>query len=60
MYKSEKIFLKISSSNVYEKMDTACIQNGYKSDTQVRVGKDRMGYFEVEFFDLKIRGRFRW
>lgn len=41
MYKSEKTFLKISSSNVYEKTDTACIQNGYKSDTQVRGGKTR-------------------
>ncbi|HEL0614625.1 TPA: replisome organizer [Streptococcus equi subsp. zooepidemicus] len=48
MYKSEKSFLKISSTNVYEKTDTVCIQNGYKSDTQVRVGKDRIDKVSID------------
>ncbi|MDU7069430.1 MAG: phage replication initiation protein [Clostridium perfringens] len=32
----------LSTSDVYN-MDTNCIQDGYNSDTQVRLGKDRLG-----------------
>lgn len=32
----------LSTSDVYN-MDTNCIQDGYSSDTQVRLGKDRLG-----------------
>ena len=47
MYKSEKSFLKINGSNVYEKTDIVCIQSGYKSDTQVSIGKDRLDKVNV-------------
>ena len=37
-YKDEKATLALDDNNSY----TTCIQNGYKMDTQVRLGKDRL------------------
>ena len=48
MYKSEKSFLKINGSNVYEKTDIVCIQSGYKSDTQVSIDKGRLDKVSIE------------
>ena len=39
MYKDEKKQLEQAENGAYEK----CIQNGYMLDTQVRLGKDRLG-----------------
>ena len=52
MYLDEKALLSVTETKAYEvkekpcissvsEMDTECIQDGYKSDTQVRLGKDR-------------------
>ncbi len=41
-YLEEKSLLTIDSNSVYE-MDTECIQPVSKMDTQVRLGKDRLG-----------------
>ncbi len=42
-YKREKSLLDTDENKQYSLMDTKCIQNGYSSDTQVRLGKDRLG-----------------
>ena len=46
-YKECKEMLTYDENKAYtldvSKVDTTCIQNGYKVDTQVRLGKDRLG-----------------
>ena len=42
-YKEEKALLEVKENKAYRLMDTECIQNGYNLDTQVRLGKDRLG-----------------
>jgi hypothetical protein len=42
IYKDEKSQLLLKENKSYKLMDTQCIQNGYSSDTQVRLGKDRL------------------
>lgn len=42
MYQDEKGQLTVEK-NVYQLMDTSCIQDGYNLDTQDRIGKDRIG-----------------
>ena len=41
-YEEEKSMLTLKENGAYS-LDTTCIQNGYTSDTQVRLGKDRLG-----------------
>ncbi len=43
-YKDERAMLELDDNNSY----TACIQNGYKLDTQVRLGKVRLGEDSIE------------
>lgn len=54
VYKEEKRLLEVKENNSYtlasnvgnpknERMDTPCIQNGYQTDTQYRIGKDSLG-----------------
>ena len=38
-YEEEKSMLTLKENGAYS-LDTTCIQNGYTSDTQVRLGKD--------------------
>ena len=42
-YQQEKAQLETVENKQYQKMDTECIQNVSSSDTQVRLGKDRLG-----------------
>ena len=42
VYQEEKAMLQVKENNAYTLTDTACIQNGYNLDTQVRLGKDRL------------------
>lgn len=48
MYKEEKQQLKLNKNNAYTLSDTPCIHNVYKMDTQVRLGKDRLGKDSIE------------
>jgi hypothetical protein len=43
VYKQEKSLLQLKENGSYTMMDTECIQDGYKMDTQVRLGKVRLG-----------------
>ena len=47
VYQEEKKMLKVKENGSYtldvNGMDTTCIQNGYKMDTEVRLGKDSIG-----------------
>ena len=42
-YKHEKAMLETTDNKQYQVMDTECIQNVSSLDTQVRLGKDRLG-----------------
>ena len=42
IYEEQKKHLETDKNGIYKKMDTECIQNGYISDTQVRLGKVRL------------------
>lgn len=42
LYKDEKSQLLLKENKAYKLMDTECIQSDYNSDTQVRLGKDRL------------------
>lgn len=42
IYQEEKGQLLLKENKSYKLMDTQCIQNGYSSETQVRLGKDRL------------------
>lgn len=42
-YQQEKAQLETVENKQYQKMDTECIQNVSSLDTQVRLGKDRLG-----------------
>lgn len=42
-YQQEKAQLETGENKQYQKMDTECIQNVSSLDTQVRLGKDRLG-----------------
>ncbi len=42
VYEEEKALLSVKPNKAYT-LDTDCIQNGYITDTQVRIGKDRLG-----------------
>ena len=42
VYQEERALLEIKENGAYT-MDTTCIQDGYISETQVRLGKDRLG-----------------
>ena len=42
IYKAEKETLLLDKKGVYTKSDTKCIQDVYNSDTQDRLGKDRL------------------
>ena len=39
VYKDEKNLLEVKDNNAYKLMDTGCIHDGYRTDTQVRLGK---------------------
>lgn len=43
VYQDEKALLEVKGNKAYTLMDTECIQLGYNSDTQVRIGKDSIG-----------------
>ncbi len=47
VYQEEKRMLKVKENGSYtldvNGMDTTCIQNGYRMDTEVRLGKDSIG-----------------
>lgn len=40
VYSTEKSLLTVNENNIYNLMDTECIQDVSKTDTQVRIGKD--------------------
>ncbi len=42
LYTDERNALELTKQGVYETLDTGCIQDGYKMDTQDRLGKDRL------------------
>jgi hypothetical protein len=42
-YKDEKSQLDLDENNAYRLLDTECIQMGHELETQVRLGKDRLG-----------------
>lgn len=42
-YKDEKSQLDLDENNAYRLLDTECIQIGHELETQVRLGKDRLG-----------------
>ena len=42
-YTEEKKMLRLNKNNSYSKMDTPCIQDVSKVDTEVRIGKDSLG-----------------
>lgn len=42
LYSKEKSTLELTKQGVYEPLDTECIQDVYKMDTQDRLGKDRL------------------
>ena len=45
VYEEERALLDVKPNKAYTMLpsDTACIQDGYSSETQVRLGKDRLG-----------------
>lgn len=43
VYKEEKTQLALKENKAYKLMDTSCIQNVSNLETQVRLGKDRLG-----------------
>ena len=58
-YQEEKAMLEIKENNAYTvkndvgipnvyQMDTKCLPNGYRLDTQVRLGKDSIGKFSLD------------
>ena len=51
VYKEEKSMLGVDSYGAYfiteKTVDTDCIQDGYKTDTQVRLGKDSIGEVSI-------------
>jgi len=47
MYAEEKALLSVEPNKAYA-LDTECIHDGYIEDTQVRLGKDRIGKDRVE------------
>ena len=49
-YLQEKKILCLDKAGSYNKMDTLCIQDVSKTDTQVRLGKDRVGKDRVELW----------
>ena len=56
LYEDEKSMLTVTKDKKYEVVDTQCIQDGYKADTQVRLGKDSIGnnnnIYSVHFEEL--------
>ena len=55
VYKEEKAMLSVKDNNSYtlgqptvNQLDTECIQNGYRMEAQVRLGKDRIGKVRIE------------
>ena len=48
MHEVEKSMLIAKKNAPYKLMDTECIQDGYKMDTQYRLGKDRLGKDRLE------------
>ena len=48
LYTDERNTLELTKQGVYEMLDTECIQDGYKMDTQDRLGKDRLGKDRLE------------
>ena len=62
VYQEEKAMLQVKENNAYTLTDTACIQNGYILDTQVRLGKDRLELgkdrLEINESDKPTRKRF--
>ena len=47
-YKEEKATLCLDENNSYTTKDTLGIPNGYQMDTQVRLGKDRLGKDSID------------
>lgn len=47
LYSDEKSFLIQDESGAYSEMDTTCIQPVSKMDTQVSIGKDRLGKVSI-------------
>lgn len=52
-YKHEKAMLETTDNKQYQVMDTKCIQDVSSMDTQVRLGKDRLGKDRLEI-ELEI------
>ena len=52
VYQEEKAMLEIKKNKAYtlslNEVDTQCIQDGYTLDTQVRLGKDRLGKESID------------
>lgn len=53
VYREEKAMLEVKANNAYTLLDTHCIQNGYSLDTQVRLGKDRLGKDSLEVGEVR-------
>ena len=48
MYQAEKAMIEKGTTGAYEMVDTTCIQDVSSLETQVRLGKDRLGEVRVE------------
>lgn len=53
IYSNEFHLLKSDKNGVYQLLDTECIQNVYNLDTQVRLGKDSIGYIKENIIKEK-------
>lgn len=53
IYLNEFRLLKSDKNGVYQLSDTECIQNVYNLDTQVRLGKDSIGYIKENILKEK-------
>ena len=47
-YKDEKAQLVLDENKSYKLLNAECIQSGYRTDTQVRLGKDRLGKDSID------------
>lgn len=57
VYTDEKAQLTTKENGAY----TLCIQDGYRSDTQVRLGKDRLGQDRIEEVETRTKhGEYGW
>lgn len=54
VYKDEKSHLMLKENNAYRYVDTECIQDVSKLETQVRLGKDRLGKESLELGESSL------